>query len=144
MTVLSVINFGFRNWKYILLGIVFFSAGAYLSWQIQETKIYRLKAEVQRQKEHLKQCNTANESNQRTISALQSEIKKANRLCARRLRMKERTLKRLQEIEKIGIKEQPTGNRQEGYTQQPVASEVRDEDIVSNDPILLELNRMFK
>jgi len=123
-----------KNYIYILFGIVFFTVGAYLSWQIQAIKIDKLKNELQ-------QCVSANENNQKIISMLQLENKKANKLCAARLGVRKRTLKRLQEIEKLGPEQQPGGIRQEGCPQ-PV-SEVRDEELVS-DPILFELNRMFR
>jgi len=90
MNILSAIGFILKNWKYILFGIVFFSAGAYLAWHIQAIKIDNLNAERMKLKNELKQCISTNESNQKTISMLQTEIKKANKLCALRLNIKKK------------------------------------------------------
>ena len=46
--------------------------------------------------------------------------------------MRKRTLERLQEIDELG------------NNQQQIVREVKDEEVVSGDPILLELNRMFR
>ena len=87
---MSMLGFILKNWKYILFSIVFFSTGVYLSWHIQAIKIDKLNAEKMKLKNELKQCISTNESNQKTISMLQTEIKKANKLCALRLNIKKK------------------------------------------------------
>lgn len=126
MNILSIIGIIINNWKYILFGAAFFVAGVYLAWQIQGIKINRLKAEGLRLKAELKQCVSANESAQKTISSLQSEIKKANKLCKARLDIKEKVIKRIQEIDTL--KEQEGENNEKN----------------TGDPILFKLNRMFR
>jgi len=126
MNILSIIGLIIKNWKYILFGAAFFVAGVYLAWQIQGIKINRLKAEGLRLKAELKQCVSANESAQKTISSLQSEIKKANKLCKARLDIKEKVIKRIQEIDTL--KEQEGENNEKN----------------TGDPILFKLNRMFR
>jgi len=127
MNILSIIGFILKNWKYILFSVVFFVAGVYLAWHIQGVKIDRLKAEGLRLKAELQQCVSANESAQKTISSLQSEIKKANKLCKARLDIKEKVIKRIQEIDALNPEQEGENNEKN-----------------TGDPILLELNRMFR
>jgi len=127
VNILSIIGFIFKNWKYILFSAVFFVAGVYLAWHIQGIKIDRLKAEGLRLKAELKQCVSANESNQKTISSLQSENKKTNKLCKARLDIKEKVIKKIQEIDALNPEQEGENNEKN-----------------TGDPILFKLNRMFR
>jgi len=127
MNILSIIGLIIKNWQYILFGAAFFAAGVYLAWHIQGIKIDRLKAEGLRLKAELKQCVSANESAQKTISSLQSEIKKANKLCKARLDIKEKVIKRIQEIDTLNPEQEGENNEKN-----------------TGDRILFKLNRMFR
>jgi len=120
---------GLLNWrilKYLLIGALFFAMGFKSAWYIQSVKIEKMKLEAKKLEEALKQCEGANESNLKTISALKLDIAKANKLCSARAKVYRHTLKKLQEID--ALEPNPNGGEDE-----------RD----SSDPILLELNRLF-
>ena len=114
-----------RILKYLLIGALFFAMGFKSAWYIQSLKIEKMRLEEKKLQEALKQCEGANESNLKTISALKLEISKANRLCSARAKLYRHTIKRLQEIDALEPKSEG-GNEPNG-----------------TDPILLELNRMF-
>jgi len=115
----------FRILKYLFIGALFFAIGFKSAWYIQGLKIEKVKLEVKKLEEALKQCEMANESNLKTISALKLELVKANKLCSARAKVYRQTIKRLQEIDALEPKSEG-GNETD-----------------SSDPILLELNRLF-
>jgi len=114
-----------RILKYLLIGALFFAIGFKSAWYIQGLKIEKMRLDAKKLEEALKQCEMANESNLKTISALKFEVSKANRLCSARAKVYRHTIKRLQEIDALEPKSEG-GNETN-----------------SSDPILLELNRMF-
>ncbi|AIH04467.1 hypothetical protein HL41_07025 [Thermodesulfobacterium commune DSM 2178] len=119
---------GLLSWrilKYLLIGALFFLVGFKSAWYIQSLKIEKMRLEAKKLEEALKQCEGANESNLKTISALKLDIAKANKLCSARAKVYRHTLKKLQEIDALEPKSEG-GNETD-----------------SSDPILLELNRMF-
>jgi predicted RNase H-like nuclease (RuvC/YqgF family) len=115
-----------RILKYLLIGALFFAMGFKSAWYIQSVKIEKMRLEAKKLEEALKQCEGANESNLKTISALKLEVAKANRLCSTRVKIHRQALKRLQEIDALEIDPNRGENEKD-----------------SSDPILLELNRMF-
>jgi Mg2+ and Co2+ transporter CorA len=115
-----------RILKYLLIGALFFAMGFKSAWYIQNLKIEKMRLEAKKLEEALKQCEGANESNLKTISALKLELSKANRLCSARAKVYSHTIKRLQEIDALEPNPKEGGNETN-----------------SSDPILLELNRMF-
>jgi Mg2+ and Co2+ transporter CorA len=115
-----------RILKYLLIGVLFFAMGFKSAWYIQSVKIEKMRLEAKKLEEALKQCEGANESNLKTISALKLDIAKANRLCSARAKAYRQALKRLQEIDALEIDPKEGENERD-----------------SSDPILLELNRMF-
>jgi Mg2+ and Co2+ transporter CorA len=114
-----------RILKYLLIGALFFAMGFKSAWYIQSLKIEKMRFEAKKLEEAIKQCESANESNLKTIESLKLEISKANRLCSARAKVYRHTIKRLQEIDALEPKSEG-GNETN-----------------SSDPILLELNRMF-
>jgi len=115
-----------RILKYLLIGALFFAMGFKSAWYIQNLKIEKMRLEAKKLEEALKQCEGANESNLKTISALKLELSKAHRLCSARAKAYRQTLKKLQEIDALEANPKEGGNETD-----------------SSDPILLELNRMF-
>ena len=114
-----------KIFKYLLIGALFFAIGFKSAWYIQGLKIEKMRLDAKKLEEALKQCEGANESNLKTISALKFEVSKANRLCSARVKTYRHTIKRLQEIDALEPKSEG-GNETD-----------------SSDIILLELNRMF-
>jgi hypothetical protein len=102
----------FKNWGYIVLTVIFFSLGAYISFKIQGIKIDKLKVEKRQIELELSQCAEANKVNKETIDNLTQDIKNANQLCLKRMRIKDQTFKKIQLIDKIerGTDEANTGD----------------------------------
>jgi len=117
----------FRILKYLLIGALFFAIGFKSAWYIQGLKIEKMRLDAKKLEEALKQCESANESNLKTISALKLEVAKANRLCSARAKIHRQILRRLQEIDVLEPNPKSEGGNETD----------------SSDPILLELNRLF-
>ncbi|MDM7320233.1 MAG: hypothetical protein P3W91_000725 [Fervidobacterium sp.] len=94
--------------------VVGFVAG----WKIREDRIKLFETK-------LKQCEDVNIQNQKTIEELKQALEKQAKACAKRVKMKEETIKRLKEIDEL----KPGGNENESGSH--------------NDTILDELNSMF-
>lgn len=121
-----MIWFLFKNFKYIILALIFFAAGFKLAWYIENLKIEKIKAEEKRLLLELKQCTDANQSNLETIERLKSEVKRTNKLCSERIKLHGKILKRLQEIDSLEPNKTEEGNETATF-----------------DPILFELNKLF-
>ena len=125
MSPMSIISFLIKNYKYIFIGALFFGFGAYSAWHIQAGKIKKLQAQNLKVQSQLQECVKINKSNQDTISELSGELEKANKLCTSRIRIREKTIQRLQQIDKLkgGSNEKNTAGL--------------------SDSILPELNKLF-
>jgi Tfp pilus assembly protein PilO len=117
----------FRILKYLLIGALFFAIGFQSAWYLQSLKIEKMRLEEKKLQEALKQCEEANESNLKIISALKLELVKANKLCSARTKVYRHMIKRLQEIDALEPNPKSEGGNETD----------------SSDPILLELNRLF-
>ncbi len=129
----SIIGFGLKYWKYIVSSVAALAVGFGVAWYIQGIRVEYAKSEISDLKSQIERCQDANTANQETIGNLKAEIESAQRLCSSRLGVKDRVIKRLQEIDNLEAKT-------------PKAREVEDEkgiDAAVDDPILRELNRMF-
>lgn len=115
-----------------------FVAGMVLVNWIDTARINNLKADVKKiaaeltqAKTDLSACQDANDTNQKTIGTLKSEIDRSAAQCTARLRGKERTLASLQRIDAM----RPSGGSHEKADKTAAGS--------TADPVLGELNRMW-
>ncbi len=127
---MSLLNFGIRNWKYILIVLALMSAGFYAAWQIQGIRVEKLKLEASRLQADVAVCQEANKTNQGAIKRLGTEVKSAHAMCSSRIKTKDSLIARLKNIDELEIKTQETMKDEKSIT-------------AVDDPILHELNRMF-
>ena len=162
----SLLVFGIKNWKYIVLSIVSMAIGFMVAWRIQEVYLEHAKAQITGLKIQIQNCLNANNVNQETISSLKTELSKSQSLCRSRLNARDRTIKRLRKINNLRHAEEIIktiddgtmvfGKPKEKDTEEIIKTidteaikeqEIKDNeksiDIVTDDPILHELNRMF-
>jgi hypothetical protein len=156
---ISLLSFGLRNWKYILIVFALIAAGFYA--QIQGIRVEKIKIEVSRLQADIAACQDANKSNQKTITSLISEIENSQSLCNSRLGTKDKVIKRLQKIDslKVNTPKAPdtvaltdsgrSGSKNvEGHPESALYKNKKVDnekgiDASVDDPVLHELNRMF-
>jgi len=138
---MSLLSFGLRNWKYILIGLALLSASFFAAWQIQgvrvdlkEAELQKKKVEITALKKDLQDCQAANAANQETIGKLRNEVAAANKSCDGRMKVKEEMIKSLKRID--GLKPKKTDDKELKNDEKTVR-------IAVDDPILHELDRMF-
>lgn len=128
---MSLLSFGLRNWKYILIVLALMSAGFYAAWQIQGIRVEKLKVEVSRLQADVAACQNANATNQETIKNLKSEVEGVNKLCSSRLKAKDNLIGRFRYID--GLKTKAV----------EIKSDEKNVSAAVDDPVLHELNRLF-
>ena len=137
MIPMSLLSFGLKNWKYILIVLTLLSAGFYAAWQIQGIRVEKLKLEASRLQADVAVCQEANKINQETIGKLKKELADAAKVCAKRLKINDRKADRIRQIDEIKPYEFQVANKYGGK------NEKVDVYVVTSDTLLNELNRMF-
>lgn len=124
-TYMTIIGIILKNWK-IFVGM---AAGFAIAWWIQGVRMERLEVEAEKLRIEIRDCIKANQTNQETIMSLKKEIIKSNTLCVSRLKVKDKVIDKLRSIDNL---------------KQPGTNEVKYDKDNTDDPVLRELNGMFK
>jgi hypothetical protein len=157
MTWLTIGSFALKYWKYILASATALAMGLWIAWQVQDLRTNKLKTQNSKLKTENSECQKANEENLKTIEKLKSEISNSQRLCRERLRVKEKTINKLREIDAIDSPLWKRGARgdftEDKFQKIPLnppllkgeeMGETDENDIgIVDDPVMRELNRMF-
>jgi replicative DNA helicase len=140
---MSLWLFLIKNWKVIIIALVTLVTSAAAAYYIQELRVKSLENRLKAEEIKLKEYEQANKKSQETITKLETEIKKANNLCQKRLAIKDRTIKALKKIDNIHAVADlctcPVGVDPRVY---PEDSSTDEKDTI--DPILTELNSLFR
>jgi hypothetical protein len=134
----SMIGFGLKYWKYIVSSLAALALGFGAAWFIQGVRLNYAKSEVLNLKSQIQICQDANVANQETIVKLKTEIESAQSLCESRLRVKDKVISRLKEIDALRAE-----GRKRGSAEEEIKKDEKGIDATVDDPILHELNRMF-
>lgn len=127
---INAIVFALKNWKIIVSSVTALVMGFAIAWWIQGVRLHYTKSEIANLRSQIERCQDANKTNQETISALQSELKKSQSLCNLRLKAKDKVINRLKDIDALKGKSE-------------VENEKGIDATAVDDTILHELNRMF-